>query len=155
MYGTFDVVVADLCLHYFLEEETKQILREIQRILLPDGHLIFRVNSVNDKNHGAGEGVEVEHHVYEMGNRTLKSFFDEADIRLIFSEFQIEYLNEEIMTSIVFLNYLDYKHRMFFRECSIKNVGIVSYSEAFGAVLFWKTGKFRVQVIRNLYTKIS
>ena len=41
---------------------------------------------------------------------------------------------------------------MFFRECSIKNVGIVGYSEAFGAVLFWKTGKFRVQLIRNLYT---
>ena len=29
---------------------------------------------------------------------------------------------------------------MFFRECSIKNVGIVDYSEAFGAVLFGKTG---------------
>ena len=96
--GTFDVVIADLCLHYFLEEETKQILREIQRVLLPDGHLIFRVNSVNDKNHGAGEGVEVEHHVYETGNGTLKRFFDETDIHRIFSEFQIEYLNEEIMT---------------------------------------------------------
>ena len=100
--GSFDVVIADLCLHYFLEKETMQILREIQRILLPGGHLIFRVNSVNDIHHGAGKGTEVEHHVYETDAGTLKRFFDEADIRRIFSEFQIEYVHEEIMTRYQF-----------------------------------------------------
>lgn len=100
--GSFEVVIADLCLHYFLEKETMQILREIQRILLPGGHLIFRVNSVNDIHHGAGKGTEVEHHVYETDAGTLKRFFDEADIRRLFSEFQIEYVHEEIMTRYQF-----------------------------------------------------
>ena len=89
-------------MHYFWEKETMQILREIQRILLPGGHLIFRVNSVNDIHHGAGKGTEVEHHVYETDAGTLKRFFDEADIRRFFSEFQIEYVHEEIMTRYQF-----------------------------------------------------
>ncbi|MCR4642624.1 MAG: class I SAM-dependent methyltransferase [Lachnospiraceae bacterium] len=96
--GTFDLIIADLCLHYFTEKETADILQEIKRILLPGGHLIFRVNSVNDKNHGAGDGTEIEHHVYETKAGTLKRFFDEEDIRRIFGDFEIEFLNEEIMS---------------------------------------------------------
>lgn len=40
------------------------ILNEIRRILVPGGHLLARVNSINDVNHGAGQGTEVEHHLY-------------------------------------------------------------------------------------------
>ncbi len=96
--GSFEVVIADLCLHYFGEADTYAALSEIHRILVPDGHLIFRVNSVNDVNHGAGQGTEVEHHVYETESGTLKRFFDEDDIRLFLRDFEIEYLNEEVMT---------------------------------------------------------
>ena len=96
--GSFEVVIADLCLHYFTEKETDGILHEIQRVLKPQGHLIFRVNSVNDKNHGAGNGTEIEHHVFETEAGTLKRFFDEDDIRMIFRDFEIEYANEETMS---------------------------------------------------------
>ena len=94
---TFDVVIADLCLHYFTKADTETILSEIQRILVPGGYLIFRVNSTGDVNHGAGQGIEIEHHLYETDAGTLKRFFDEEDIGSFFRDFEIEYLNEETM----------------------------------------------------------
>ena len=96
--NSFDVVIADLCLHYFNDEDTKRIISDIHRILTPGGHLILRVNSINDVNHGAGQGVELEHHVFESEGNTIKRFFDEDDIRYYFRDFTIEFLNEEIMT---------------------------------------------------------
>lgn len=96
--GSFDVIIADLCLHYFSEADTKAILSEIRRILTPGGHLIFRVNSVNDVNHGAGQGLEIEPHLFELESKEIKRFFDEKDIRFFFQDFEIEFLNEEIMT---------------------------------------------------------
>ena len=96
--NSFDIIIADLCLHYFRGNDTFRILNEIKRILTPNGYLIFRVNSINDVNHGAGEGNEVEHHLYETSDNRLKRFFDEEDIRYFFEGFEIEYLNEEIMT---------------------------------------------------------
>ena len=60
--------------------------------------LIFRVNSINDVNHGAGEGIEIEHHLYKTSDKRLKRFFDEKDIKYFFKDFDIEFLNEEIMT---------------------------------------------------------
>lgn len=96
--GEFEVIIADLCLHYFKEADTKNILSEIQRILVPGGHLILRINSVNDVLHGAGHGIEIEHHLFEMEDKSIKRFFDEDDIRYFFKDFDIEYMNEEIMT---------------------------------------------------------
>ncbi|MBO4477730.1 MAG: class I SAM-dependent methyltransferase [Lachnospiraceae bacterium] len=95
---TFEVIIADLCLHYFDEADTKAIVAEIRRILVPGGHLIFRVNSVKDVAHGAGQGPEVEKHVFEMEGKEIKRFFDEDDVRHFFGDFEFEYLNEEIMT---------------------------------------------------------
>jgi len=42
---------------------------------------------------------------------------------------------------------------MLARECSDKNVAVVGYSEAFGAVLFGKAGKHSVQLFKNRYTR--
>ena len=98
----FEVIIADLCLHYFGSEDTKAVLGEIRRVLVPGGHLILRVNSVNDVNHGAGQGKEIEYHVYETESGTIKRFFDEEDIRLFFSDFEIEYLKEETMSRYKF-----------------------------------------------------
>ena len=111
---SFDVMIADLSLHYFGAEDTKAILREILRILVPGGHLILRVNSVNDVNHGAGQGKEIEHHVYETESGTIKRFFDEEDIRSFFSDFGIEYLKEETMSRYKF-------EKRLFRVCVKKH----------------------------------
>lgn len=94
---SFELVLADLCLHYFREQDTIMILDEIKRILKNNGYLIFRVNSINDTNHGAGQGKEVEPRLYRTGSGTLKRFFVEDDIRYFLKDFDIKFLNEEIM----------------------------------------------------------
>lgn len=93
-----DVIIADLSLHYFYDDETIKLIKELKRVLNQNGYLIFRVNSINDINHGAGKGEEVEKHVYETSDGRLKRFFDEKDIKVFFSEFEIEYLKEETMS---------------------------------------------------------
>lgn len=92
-----DIIIADLSLHYFYDDETIKLIKELKRVLNQNGYLIFRVNSINDINHGAGKGEEVEKHVYETSDGRLKRFFDEKDIKVFFSEFEIEYLKEETM----------------------------------------------------------
>ena len=96
--NSFELIIADLCLHYFKEKDTTKILNEIKRILYSGGHLIFRLNSMNDVNHGAGKGNEIERHLYETDDKRLKRFFTEEDIKYFFKDFNIEYLNEEVMT---------------------------------------------------------
>ena len=95
---SFEIVIADLCLHYFLEKDTAFVVSEIQRILVPGGHLFLRVNSLNDVNHGAGQGKQIEHHVFETESGMIKRFFDEDDIRYFFGAFEIKYMKEEIMS---------------------------------------------------------
>lgn len=94
---SFEIVCADLCLHYFTEKDTDKILKEIQRVLRPEGHLFVRVNSVNDVNHGAGQGEEVEPHLYKTSEGMLKRFFDEADVRRLFGDFEILFCEEQNM----------------------------------------------------------
>lgn len=94
---TFGIVVADLSLHYFSMEENRRILSDIKRILKTDGHLLIRVNSIHDVNHGAGSGEEIEHHFYRTEDGMFKRFFDEEDIRRIFSEFNIFFCEEQKM----------------------------------------------------------
>ncbi len=96
--GFTDIVVADLCLHYFTTEATFVILNEIKRILKPGGLLFARVNSVNDVNHGAGKGFQKERHLYVTDDNRYKRFFDEQDIAFFFNEWNKVYVNEERMT---------------------------------------------------------
>lgn len=95
--NSFEIVVADLSLHYFTKNDTINVLNELKRILKTDGHLLIRVNSINDTNHGAKLGKELEHHLYEVNGMT-KRFFDIEDVKEFFKDFQIEYINEELMT---------------------------------------------------------
>ena len=92
-----DLVVADLCLHYFSYEDTKKILNEIKRILINGGHLVFRVNSVNDINHGSMQGIELEKHYFEVEDMK-KRFFDKEDLLDFFKEWEIVDLSEDEMT---------------------------------------------------------
>ena len=94
---TFGIVCADLCLHYFTETDTRMILNEIRRILIPGGHVFVRVNSVKDVNHGAGQGIEVEHHLYRTEDGMFKHFFDEEDVRRLFADFEILFCEEQKM----------------------------------------------------------
>ena len=93
-----ELVIADLCLHYFTEEDTNHVIQEIKRILTAEGYLLFRVNSVNDINHGAGKGTVIERNCYQTEDGMLKRFFDEEDITRFFREFRILSMQEKTMT---------------------------------------------------------
>lgn len=80
----FDLIIADLSLHYFDEKTTKSIMREIKRILNPNGHLLARVNSIADINHGASQGKKIEENFYFVEGYN-KRFFDVSDAKKFFS----------------------------------------------------------------------
>jgi len=82
--GVFDLVVADLSLHYFDSETTFKIMNEIKRVLKKGGHLIARVNSIYDINHGAGQGEMLEKNYYFVDGYNRR-FFDDEDIIKFFS----------------------------------------------------------------------
>lgn len=55
-------------------------MQEIKRILAPHGHLIARVNSTADINHGAGQGRKIEENFYFVEGYN-KRFFDIKDAK--------------------------------------------------------------------------
>jgi len=90
------LIIADLSLHYFSTECTKKIIGDISRVLTKDGFLICRLNSVNDINYGAGQGVEIEKNYYNIDG-ACKRFFDPDDIQLFLEGWNIRYAGEAEM----------------------------------------------------------
>ncbi|EKQ54746.1 MULTISPECIES: class I SAM-dependent methyltransferase [unclassified Clostridium] len=88
------LIIADLSLHYFNDETTKNIVKEIKRVLKPHGYLLGRVNSVNDFNYGARSGTEIEKNFY-LTEEGYKRFFSEEDIWCYFEDFIIEVCAEK------------------------------------------------------------
>lgn len=80
----YSLIIADLSLHYFNNETTIHIMKEIKRILKDGGVLLARVASVNDFNFGAGQGEKQENNCYFEGAYT-KRFFDLEDVNKYFS----------------------------------------------------------------------
>ena len=81
--NTYSLIIADLSLHYFDNETTIHIMKEIKRILKKGGILLSRVASVNDFNFGAGAGKQLEKNYYFEGDYT-KRFFDLEDVNKFF-----------------------------------------------------------------------
>ena len=79
----YSLIIADLSLHYFNNETTIHIMKEIKRILKVNGVLLSRVASVNDFNFGAGQGEKLENNYYFEGDYT-KRFFDLKDVNKYF-----------------------------------------------------------------------
>lgn len=87
----FDIVIANKSIHYFSQEETRQIISELYRIIKPNGVLVFVVNSTNDSNFGAGQGRLIEDNYYEVRG-TTKRFFDEESLKKFFDSEHWEFI---------------------------------------------------------------
>lgn len=94
--NSINVLVADLCLHYFNHERTLYIFDEIYRVLKNGGYLVARVNSINDKNHILKNAKELEKHFYCDG-KIYKRFFEKDDFEELFKKFQVYNLEEKNM----------------------------------------------------------
>ena len=81
---TFDTVVASLTLHYFSKSITKDIIKEISRVLRRQGTVICRLNSYKDENYGAVGHPEIEPGLYNV-NGEQKRFFREEEITELWS----------------------------------------------------------------------
>ncbi len=95
----FEMVIADLSLHYFKNNDTFKIISEIKRILKPNGYLFFRLNSTNTKEYKQlieNNIVEIEKHLFYTKNME-KRFFNEEDINYYFKDFKKIYLKEDNM----------------------------------------------------------
>lgn len=91
-----NVIIADLCLHYFDFGKTKEILNKIYRVLKSGGLLIGRVNSANDKYHIPVNAKVLEKNFYYDGE-IYKKFFEEDDFKELFENFKILSLEEKHM----------------------------------------------------------
>lgn len=78
-------VVASLSLHYFPWEETRTLVSRIRQVLRPDGVLLCRLNSTEDKNFGATGHPEIEPSYY-LVDGSPKRFFDEQAVRELFAQ---------------------------------------------------------------------
>lgn len=82
--NSFDLIIADLSLHYFDNSTTIKIMYEIKRILKSNGHLLARVNSIKDINYGALQGEKLEDNFYYVEGYN-KRFFNLEDVNKYFS----------------------------------------------------------------------
>ena len=79
--ASFDVVYARLSLHYFTDEITKNVFREIARILKPGSTLCFMCKSTDD--HIYGEGEKIEPDMYERDGHVRHFFSKEYAVKLL------------------------------------------------------------------------
>lgn len=91
-----EIIIADLSLHYFNDDTTKNILNEIKRVLKYEGYLIARINTIDDVNFNAGNGKEIERHFY-LTKDGYKRFFDYDDVKKYFGVFEIENIEETVI----------------------------------------------------------
>jgi len=108
------VIIADLSLHYFSWQETQKIVADIRRVLVKDGYLLARINSVRDSNHGAGQGAVIEDNFYCLDGR-YKRFFNREQLNELFKEWTFYYCAEYEMNR--------YKNSKILWEIAVKTLG--------------------------------
>ncbi len=91
--GTFDVVFVNLSIHYFDEETTLDLSREIHRILKPGGLFIGSVNSSAAYEIVKDRAKVLEDNYYLIGERNIR-LFDRPQFDLFFGQFKILSLEE-------------------------------------------------------------
>lgn len=72
--ASFDVVYARLSLHYFSDQVTRDIFKEIARVLKPGGMLCFMCKGTEDSLYGQGD--KIENDMYELKGH-VRHFFSE------------------------------------------------------------------------------
>lgn len=93
------LVNADLSIHYFSMKDTTKIFNEINRILVPNGILIGRVNS--DKNEGyIREETKVIEDNYYYDFEKYFRLFNKGQFDILSENWKIIVLNEDIITRV-------------------------------------------------------
>ena len=90
----FDIVFANLSIHYFDDKTTKNLMNEIKRILKKDGLFIGSVNGIQGLKVIKDTATEIEPHYYYNKNKYIH-LFDKSDLKKYLSPFQIIEISEK------------------------------------------------------------
>ena len=90
---SFEVVFANLSLHYYTDNQTHQVVQEVLRVLKNGGIFAFACKSINDLNYG--NGVEVEKNIFVSNTGHVRHLFSiEYAEELLLNELEIIHLDE-------------------------------------------------------------
>lgn len=89
----FDIVFANLSIHYFSDADTKNLMNEIKRILKNNGLFIGSVNGIQGLNAIKDTARELEHHFYYNKDRHVR-LFDVTDVKKYLEPFDIIRVDE-------------------------------------------------------------
>lgn len=87
--NTFDVIFANLSIHYFSDNETKELILEIKRILKTNGIFIGSVNGLEGYNEIKDTAKELEKNYYYNKNKYIR-LFDDKELEKYLNVFSIE-----------------------------------------------------------------
>ena len=90
----FDLVFANLSIHYFSDEDTKKLMLEIKRILKEDGLFIGSVNGIQGYEKIKDTAVELEQHYWFNKNKYVR-LFDKDDLEKYLDVFEILNIEEK------------------------------------------------------------
>ena len=90
---TFDLVFANLSIHYFSDLDTKKLMLEIKRILKNGGLFIGGVNGTKDIERVKDTAQLIEYHYY-FNKKQYCRFFDRDDLNKYLSLFEILKIDE-------------------------------------------------------------
>lgn len=89
----FDLVFANLSIHYFSDKDTKKLMLEIKRILKKDGLFIGSVNGLEGYEKIKDTAIEIEKHYWFNKNKYIR-LFDKEDLKKYLSIFNIINIEE-------------------------------------------------------------
>ena len=84
----FDIVFANLSIHFLSDENTRKLMNEIKRILKPNGIFIGSVNSTKAYEFIKDHVIELEDNFYDINGRTVRLFHEES-----FDKYFVHYEN--------------------------------------------------------------
>jgi SAM-dependent methyltransferase len=93
--NTFDVVFANLSIHFFSDSVTKKLMKEIKRILKPEGLFIGSVNGIQGYEKIKDTAIKLENHYWMNKNRCIR-LFDKEDLTNYLSVFKILNIEEKV-----------------------------------------------------------
>lgn len=89
----FDLVFANLSIHYFSDEDTKKLFLDIKRILKRDGLFIGSVNGIQGLQVIQNDIKEIEYHFYEYKDKLIR-LFNVSDTKKYLENFDILKIDE-------------------------------------------------------------
>lgn len=90
----FDIVFANLSIHYFSNEDTKKLFSEIKRILKNKGIFIGSVNGIQGLEKIKDTAVQLEKHFWFYNNKNIR-LFDIDDLNYYLNDFEIIKIEEK------------------------------------------------------------